>query len=424
VLNEGGALSDADATITLDDAGDFPTAGVIKIEDEYIYHTGKTGNNLTGCLRGMYGTTAAAHDDATAIYLTTWGKEFDIWTPNSLYKNRFESEGPVKDKINSLRASIICDMWVGEDGLIYGRMQTPPLPDYTAATINDDNIIHGSKKFSRNEEARLTRLSVYYDPFAADAKLSGEDADTDYSGGYAYIDADREAANFYNEIRKADIFAPWIVTSSDAAFIAARRFIKARDGVPQIECAVELKDEPDVGDYVQGTFAEVPAEGGGSEWNYYEVISKTPGPTNRITLLLEDAGFGHHRYGLIGYPNPALDEDLDDSETSIDVDLGTTGWTFADLRGTGVIRCLPDGEKITYTGVTDLGGGKVRFTGCGRGADGTAATTHTTADKVMILYAGAGDTARRRHVWIGAGDPPLLDSDADHTADADGYYIY
>ena len=49
----------------------FPTAGTIKVDNELITYTGKTGTTtLTGCTRGTVNgdgtnTTAAAHDDNT-----------------------------------------------------------------------------------------------------------------------------------------------------------------------------------------------------------------------------------------------------------------------------------------------------------------------------------------------------------------------
>lgn len=58
-LNED--LTATDTTITLTDATDFDSSGEIRIMEERITYTGKTGNNLTGCTRGANSTTARAH---------------------------------------------------------------------------------------------------------------------------------------------------------------------------------------------------------------------------------------------------------------------------------------------------------------------------------------------------------------------------
>ena len=77
-LNEGGTLSASDTTITLTSAADFPAAGTILIESELITYTGKSTNNLTGCVRGALGTIEATHADGTAVTNATdffgWGE--------------------------------------------------------------------------------------------------------------------------------------------------------------------------------------------------------------------------------------------------------------------------------------------------------------------------------------------------------------
>lgn len=60
----------AGTTISLTSAAAFgtPAAGsflTVQIENEIIFYTGKAGNDLTGCIRGMQGTVAAAHAIAT-----------------------------------------------------------------------------------------------------------------------------------------------------------------------------------------------------------------------------------------------------------------------------------------------------------------------------------------------------------------------
>jgi len=62
-----GALNDAAVTITVVATASFKTTGVIEIEDEFITYTGKTATTFTGCTRGAYDSTAAAHDSGKAV---------------------------------------------------------------------------------------------------------------------------------------------------------------------------------------------------------------------------------------------------------------------------------------------------------------------------------------------------------------------
>lgn len=64
-------VGDIDAvqnTIELADATEFPVSGQAGIEEEEISYTGKSGNVLTGCVRGINGTTAAAHVRWTSVW--------------------------------------------------------------------------------------------------------------------------------------------------------------------------------------------------------------------------------------------------------------------------------------------------------------------------------------------------------------------
>jgi hypothetical protein len=62
-----GSISDTDVSITLTSAASFASSGFIKIENEWIGYTGKSTNTLTGCIRGVQGTTAASHANGVSI---------------------------------------------------------------------------------------------------------------------------------------------------------------------------------------------------------------------------------------------------------------------------------------------------------------------------------------------------------------------
>ena len=66
-----GAITASATTITLADASSFSTSGSVRINDEIITYSGKSTNDLTGCTRGTGGTTAIAHDTATAVREST-----------------------------------------------------------------------------------------------------------------------------------------------------------------------------------------------------------------------------------------------------------------------------------------------------------------------------------------------------------------
>jgi hypothetical protein len=71
-----GAINNLVSTITLTSVTGFPTTGVVKIDNELISYTGISSNDLTGCTRGVNGTTAASHSDGAGVEVfTAWGED-------------------------------------------------------------------------------------------------------------------------------------------------------------------------------------------------------------------------------------------------------------------------------------------------------------------------------------------------------------
>ena len=65
-----GAITDSATSLDVVDASLFPTAGIARIDDEFIKWTGKTTNTLTGLSRGAYSSTAASHATAADVRMT------------------------------------------------------------------------------------------------------------------------------------------------------------------------------------------------------------------------------------------------------------------------------------------------------------------------------------------------------------------
>ena len=102
------SISSTDTTITLEDASSFPSSGTIRIAEEQISYTGKSGNNLTGCSRGVNGTIAKAHPKG--VYVE---KHVNITSPESgssidtygLKEKTIEDRGLINEQAAELMAS-------------------------------------------------------------------------------------------------------------------------------------------------------------------------------------------------------------------------------------------------------------------------------------------------------------------------------
>jgi len=67
-INEGGAFSAADTTLTVTDGSKFSLGDTLSIESESLYVTAISTNDLM-VTRGANGTTAAALNDSTDVYI-------------------------------------------------------------------------------------------------------------------------------------------------------------------------------------------------------------------------------------------------------------------------------------------------------------------------------------------------------------------
>jgi hypothetical protein len=63
------ALDATETTITLSTTAGLAQFGFIKVDNETIQYGGISGNDLTGCIRGVNNTTAATHITASRVYV-------------------------------------------------------------------------------------------------------------------------------------------------------------------------------------------------------------------------------------------------------------------------------------------------------------------------------------------------------------------
>jgi hypothetical protein len=70
-------------TLPMLNAASYPNTGVVTIDLEKIYYTGKTSTSLTGCTRGYDGTAAASHGSYSAV---------TYYIPNQVMNHEFDND--------------------------------------------------------------------------------------------------------------------------------------------------------------------------------------------------------------------------------------------------------------------------------------------------------------------------------------------
>ena len=150
-INQGGGISAAVTTITVDDASNLRSSGWVQIENEKILYYAKSGNILQQCSRGVGGTTAATHSDDIAVsqidvHLWYYYQPADL----SSGSDTPEIPAPYHDNLvlgalyHSLRsdgrdkeASVIFQEWTVALGYAKGEAQKAQSSNFIAVTLAD-----------------------------------------------------------------------------------------------------------------------------------------------------------------------------------------------------------------------------------------------------------------------------------------------
>jgi hypothetical protein len=75
LLNDANGTGGSGTTININSTTGFPSAGVIKVDNELISYTGLTSTSITGITRAVNGTSTAAHNSGAFVEVFTgWGE--------------------------------------------------------------------------------------------------------------------------------------------------------------------------------------------------------------------------------------------------------------------------------------------------------------------------------------------------------------
>lgn len=304
-ISDAGGISGADTTIGVSAGEALPFEGIVLIELELISYTGVSGDNLTGCKREMYGTTAAAHADGVDVKPTTFTHEIGKWRQGADFQNRIESPKQVKTFITDLQKAVLCDVYQNEAGKIECKMQAPS-PGESIEAIDEEDMKQGSRKVDRNEDSRITRVLVYYGQTEADPSTDI----SKYSGLRAFIGATQESSDSFNEVREHVITSPWITDQAEADWLAAHYFYRYIAGTPVVAFDLELyHDDKEVGDVIQITVPEIVDKDANEESRLYRIVKKVQKGLARLAFEAQDTGFGDKQYRLIGPTTLVTDYD-------------------------------------------------------------------------------------------------------------------
>jgi hypothetical protein len=433
ILN--GAIGPGDTSIAVScGTGGWVGRGIGYLDDEIISWESYNivTSTLEGVKRGRFGTQAVSHSDATSILPPTFTCELNQYLPGTEYQAKLTEPTAIKEHIEGLQRCTIMDVYQDEDGYVKGQVQAPPWFDEIPPLITKAHMKPQSRKVLNNDTKRVTRVYGYYAPLAGSPGSKAED----YRYAYVYAGAEEENPKWYGETQSKTMYLPFIFRSLEARLVTGKYFARYRQGIPQVECVMELVNMPlRIANQINMDVPEIVDEFGVCKRRLYRLVRKEFKPPNALVNKFEDTGFGTKRYPTIGYKNGVLNATLPAGQNYLDLDVSASGTpplvAWAASGGIRVVGTHKHGEYGTGTfedilysgGVTDLGGGVLRFSNLLRGQNGTIDSTWSAGLDVTMQYS-SGDTDIVHPRYGFQGDANNQVASVAYTPDEDGYYIF
>lgn len=315
---------------------EYGATGYVTIGREVIRYSAKSGDTLTGLVRGRFNTQAAtAKADAAVqeawrytgpayqgvnILLTQFAPVPSSWVPLADWQAEaadwfsvdvdviVTKPVPVTRLVGELSIlgfSLFTDL---EAQRIEFRPNRPLFPAERAAAlaITDDDIV-GMPKYEGRDDERLTRVefrSVQIDP-------TQEMSDDNFYRQYLGIEGDAEDPRAYGDVRYRLEKTRWLNQGRDAIIrVLAQRYLRRFSTAP-IRVTVRVKRRKYGGvkltDVVTLTTTRIPSAWGAVDGAQYQVIKRASPNDGEIDLTLQRFDYA----GNFGFwaPNDAPDYD-------------------------------------------------------------------------------------------------------------------
>jgi hypothetical protein len=203
------------------------------IEDEIITYTTLTGDVISGCTRGAFGTVAAAHKDedlvqqvliytsqrahnvvkdlllnyagvpASSVVTSEWDAAATLIT--ELYTTQIAKPEPVGDLIAELSEqvgfTVYHDVETNKINFVGLRAAAPVF------TVDDDRIVRGSLNMRRLDSKRISQVLLHY---GRRSPVGSLDDRQNYRSRFRTVDAGAESTFEYGVPSIHEVFSRWI----------------------------------------------------------------------------------------------------------------------------------------------------------------------------------------------------------------------
>lgn len=324
--------TDTALSVTAGTGPDYGTSGHVRIADEVIGFTGRTGDTLTGLTHGQWGTDAADHDAGDAVQLckswtaanvrdiidelltayagisssyinaTDWDSVETSWLSSYTLTTILSEPTGVNKLLAELMEQCQLMLWWDDRAQQIRLKALAPPQGNLATTLNESiHFVADSLSVKDETESRITQLWIYYDP----ANYT-DNARKNYRRLYIAADLDAESLDQYGDQRIEVIESRWFDENNAAAVIqTASRAFAARLNTPKrLGFALDAKDMADytVGDIIDIETARLVDFDGNPKTARGVIIEELEAQTGTRIEYIFLSGVGQGRFGFVG-PN-------------------------------------------------------------------------------------------------------------------------
>lgn len=320
------AATNVATSLTVDDTSALDASGFIRIESEIIQYSGKTSTTITGCTRGVAGTTAAAHSvgqncqrtvwfnatDAVEVLYTiltsagistsfidkaAWHTACDDWIELGVI-TAYVSKPEDVDKL----AAQICEAWLlilyydDETGLVKLEPVRPPSAGEVTALTDDDSIVEGKLSTSEKTDQRVNEIWFGYGVtnWTDDLKIEN------LSNLRITVSTDAQSANEYGDSVPRQILSRWLGTTSDSQVLAVstRYILRFRDAPRRYQFTVDASTQLKLGSFVTVSVAHIQDASGNRLTRGMRIIELAPAASGTQLVVTAEDDFFQGRYGF------------------------------------------------------------------------------------------------------------------------------
>lgn len=275
------AITDTDTSLTL--ASGYTTtyadSGTIRINDEIMTYTGKSGDELTGLTRAQHNTEAAEHDvdDSVQVCLTYERQDaptimqdllvnyaevpseyilLQDWIAEASEKVSIQKltgiisePTAVVELVEDVLESTLSYIWWDDvDTQIKYRAGFPITQrDRVTAFTDESNLIEDKTTVKDVEKMRVSQLHYYYNRLNP---TEGMDKDN-FRSIYVRVDTDAESENEYGVKSIKEIKSRFVTEFETALAVGGRTFTLYKDIIKEVQFYVDAKDsELKAGEFV------------------------------------------------------------------------------------------------------------------------------------------------------------------------------